>query len=55
VRFRGSVISLFSIFADNVNGDYLDGVNTLEEATGLETLSLRMRWFLDFNRLKKRS
>ena len=42
-------------FADNVNGDYLDGIHTLSDATGLETLSLRMRWFLDFSRLKKRS
>ena len=40
-------------FTDNVTGNYFDGLDTLNDAVGLETLSLRVRWFLDFNGLKK--
>lgn len=39
-------------FSNTVNGDYIDGLNRVNNAVGSETLSLRVRWFLDFNGLR---
>ena len=40
-------------FTNDVQGDYLNGLSSLNDAIGTETLSLRVRWFLDFNGLKR--
>ncbi len=41
-------------FSNTVTGNYLDGLHRVNDAVGPETLSLRVRWFLDFNGLNKR-
>lgn len=42
-------------FTEDVTGDYFNGLGRLNDAIGAETLSLRVRWFLDFNGLRRRA